>query len=302
MLKPHLLLTILIFALVGGLAAHFANQGGWHLPTSTYDGGTGTATHPRTGTDDRNPYDAGREDTESGGSYSNSGERNVPGQFDYYALVLSWSPTYCAEAGQDDAMQCNPNNGRRYAFVLHGLWPQYERGYPSECRLARRPFVPQPVIDTMLDIMPSKRLVIHEYRAHGTCSGLDPVNYFATAHRLFDGIKIPEKFRNPAQVQWVSPSDIRDSFLRANPAFDANMIGVVCGNERLKEVRFCVSKVGKPRACGTNENQRKLCSADRISIPPTRSAGRGDDADSQTIDRSDDSLPGPRGDFGRRAQ
>src|SRR5262245_26202773 len=54
------------------------------------------------------------------------------GDFDYYALSLSWSPTYCtSQVGQNDSQQCGP--GRTYAFVVHGLWPQYERGWPENC-------------------------------------------------------------------------------------------------------------------------------------------------------------------------
>ena len=57
----------------------------------------------------------------------------LPGQFDYYALSLSWSPTYCgSNAGQNDPQQCGP--GRAYAFVVHGLWPQYAQGWPENCR------------------------------------------------------------------------------------------------------------------------------------------------------------------------
>ena len=113
-----------------------------------------------------------------GGSGNDSGSRsgdgrNVAGQFDYYALALSWSPTHCSTPeGENDTLQCSRRDGRRYAFVLHGLWPQYEHGYPESCRIEQRPFVPQPVIDNVLDIMPSKGLVIHQYRKHGTCSGL----------------------------------------------------------------------------------------------------------------------------------
>ena len=240
-------------------------------------------------------------------SYRSDGQRNVAGQFDYYALVLSWSPTYCAEKGDNDRMQCNRSDGRRYSFVLHGLWPQYERGYPSDCELPRRPFVPEPVIDSMLDVMPSRGLVIHEYRAHGTCSGLDPAPYFSTARRLFDGIKIPERFRNPFQSQYVSPSDIRNEFLRANPGLGDDMLTVVCNGSggQLKEVRFCFSKGGKPRACGENENQRKLCSADRVFIPPARSTAQDETTRgrSQSFDPNQNSpLPGPRMDDGYRAQ
>ena len=54
-----------------------------------------------------------------------------PGEFDYYALALSWSPSYCATNGGRDPNQCG--SGRRLGFVLHGLWPQYEKGYPQSC-------------------------------------------------------------------------------------------------------------------------------------------------------------------------
>ena len=51
------------------------------------------------------------------------GNDHEAGSFDYYALSLSWSPTYCADKGaRDGGPQCN--GPRPYAFVLHGLWPQ----------------------------------------------------------------------------------------------------------------------------------------------------------------------------------
>lgn len=51
-----------------------------------------------------------------------------PGRFDYYAVALSWSPAFCAT--HDDPDQCAP--GRQAGFVLHGLWPQYERGLSAK--------------------------------------------------------------------------------------------------------------------------------------------------------------------------
>src|SRR5262245_40576168 len=54
------------------------------------------------------------------------------GVFDYYLLALSWSPTYCA--GLDDGRydpQCHGRERRPYAFVLHGLWPQFENRWPE---------------------------------------------------------------------------------------------------------------------------------------------------------------------------
>lgn len=310
MLRPHLLLTILVFALLGFYVAHFVAEQRPALSPSTIPSGSSTGASTGSGGSSR------RADNDDYGSRSDrdgygGGE---PGKFDYYALVLSWSPTYCSNQGRDDDTQCNRRDGRRYSFVLHGLWPQYENGYPSNCRLSRRPFVPEPVISNMLDIMPSRGLVIHEYRTHGTCSGLDPVQYFATAHRLFDSISIPDRFRNPFESQIVSAADVEREFLRANPQFRPDMIAVVCGGAggSLREVRLCLSKDGKPRSCGQNETRRKLCTANQVFIPPARStkenngqSGQSGSAnrDPAAINRSSP-LPGPRMDYdyGRRAQ
>ena len=40
----------------------------------------------------------------------------------------------------DDRQQCAP--GRRFAFVVHGLWPQYTKGWPEFCR-TRENWIPQ---------------------------------------------------------------------------------------------------------------------------------------------------------------
>jgi ribonuclease T2 len=208
--------------------------------------------------------------------FNTSQERNVAGQFDYYALVLSWSPSYCSTAGENADEQCNRNDGKRFSFVLHGLWPQYDKGYPEMCRTARKPFVPQPLMDRMLDIMPSTSLIVHEYRKHGVCSGLQPDEYFGTARRLFTSIRVPERYSNPFEAQFLSPDQVVSDFTRANPQLTADMMAVACGGagSRLKEIRFCFSKDGKPRNCGDNENQRRMCSANRMFVPPVRSVAR----------------------------
>jgi ribonuclease T2 len=203
-------------------------------------------------------------------------QRNVAGEFDYYALVLSWSPTYCSGSGDDDEQQCNRRDGKRFSFVLHGLWPQYDKGYPQNCRTARRPFVPQPLIDRMLDIMPSTRLVIHEYRKHGTCSGLQPDGYYNLSRELFNSIRIPQRYQNPFETQYASPGEVMADFRRANPELTSDMMAVACGGagNRLREIRFCFTKDGQPRSCGQNEDQRRLCSTNRMFIPPARSTAR----------------------------
>lgn len=208
-------------------------------------------------------------------------DRNVPGRFDYYALVLSWSPTYCATIRSDRYdPQCHRKDGRRYAFVLHGLWPQHERGWPENCPTRARPFVPQPLIDSMLDIMPSSRLVIHEYRKHGTCSGLTPEAYYGLSRRLFSSIKIPQRFVLPNQDFTTSPNDVVNAFVQSNPGLKRDMMGVACGGpgNRLREVRICFSRDGELTRCGRNEEQNRLCRASSMYVPPVRGGAppRGD--------------------------
>lgn len=192
------------------------------------------------------------------------------GQFDYYALVLSWSPTYCATRrhGRRDP-QCE--GGRPYAFVMHGLWPQYERGYPEYCRMKTRPWVSKKIISEMLDIMPSPGLIIHEYKKHGTCAGLSAQAYYAEARRLYNKITIPERYIQPEQSQLVTPDELEKDFLNANPKMNADMISVSCGRRgRLREIRVCFSKQGDLRRCGSNENQKRLCRRPKIVLPPVR--------------------------------
>lgn len=196
------------------------------------------------------------------------------GDFDYYALVLSWSPTFCAELepGRTDP-QCSANGGRRYAFVLHGLWPQYERGWPERCPTADGGFVPRAAADRMLDIVPSRNLVFHEYRKHGTCSGLGVDGYLAQARRLYEKVAIPAAFKNVSDARFfVSPASLESQFLAANPGLRADAISIACGGsgDRLRDVHICFDKSGAFTSCGANQDQQRLCRAQKMYVPPVR--------------------------------
>jgi ribonuclease T2 len=194
-------------------------------------------------------------------------ERNRPGDFDYYVLVLGWSPAYCNMEGRDRRDdQCE--DGREHAFTLHGLWPQYERGWPKDCRISHRPFVPQSIIDQMNDIMPGGGLVIHEYRAHGTCSGLDPERYFAISRELYARVVVPAPFKQGDETLHLTPAEIETDFLGANPWLKPEMISISCRKGQLLDIRVCFDRELAPRACGVNEDQRRLCKLDKVSVPP----------------------------------
>jgi ribonuclease T2 len=192
------------------------------------------------------------------------------GDFDYYVLSLSWSPTWCAsDAGRNDAEQCA--SGRRFAFVVHGLWPQYDRGWPQYCDSDER-WVPSGLIAALRDIMPSKALVIHQWRKHGTCSGLAQADYFATVRRLFAALHIPARYRAPSDQLAISPGGLVSDFVTTNAGLDASMLSLRCGNARdtarLRELRVCYSRAGRFRACGRNE--QRACNARILKLPAVR--------------------------------
>ncbi len=209
------------------------------------------------------------------------------GKFDYYLMSLSWSPSYCATLPKDGYdPQCNRRDGKRYSFVLHGVWPQFEKGWPQNCPSADRGFVPRPVATRMLDIMPSERLVFHEYRKHGVCSGLGVDGYFDLSRTLFNKVKIPAKYAAIADPRtFVSTQDIVADFMAANPGMKPDNMVVECGGPgpRLKEVRVCFDKGGNFRSCGRNENQSRLCSAPRMYVPPVRGEPAAPSAAGQKI-------------------
>lgn len=190
---------------------------------------------------------------------------DTPGDFDFYVLSLSWSPTYCEDKGRSDRIQCG---GRPYAFVVHGLWPQYERGFPSDCATDQPGNVPRRTVDQMLDIMPSPGLIRHEWQTHGTCSGLDQARYFDFVRRAGAAVVIPPRFVDVQDYLTVTPREVEGAFGDANPNLARDSISVTCDSRRLKEVRICMTKDLHFRSCP--EVDRSSCRRDRVVMPPIR--------------------------------
>jgi len=192
-----------------------------------------------------------------------------PVRFDYYVLVLSWLPSYCASEAADSSRDPQCNSGKGKSFGLHGLWPAYAQGWPQDCQTGERDWVPQTVIDDMRDIMPSKSLIIHEYRAHGTCSGLAPARYFAVARYLYRRVAIPPRFAAGGNMPSLSPAEIEQAFVTANDWLSPGMIEVTCRQRQLLDVRVCFNRDLTPRACGKNE-ARRSCRSPSVAMSPDR--------------------------------
>jgi ribonuclease T2 len=173
-------------------------------------------------------------------------ESERAGDFDYYLLTLSWSPTWCALIGDArDDPQCE----RPFGFTLHGLWPQYETGFPTYCRTAEGdPNRAQTA--GMADIMGGAGLAFYEWKKHGRCSGLSAADYFATARRAYDIVTIPPVLRGLARDVTLPASVVEDAFVESNPQLSPDMLTVTCDEGMIEEVRICLTRDLEPRVCG----------------------------------------------------
>lgn len=184
--------------------------------------------------------------------------------FDFYVLSLSWSPSHCeAEGAQANRRQCGP--GRDLAFIVHGLWPQFERGYPEFCASGEPGRVPEELIATALDIMPSAGLIGHQWRKHGSCTGLSQREYLEAAREAYGRVAIPRSFSTAGAAREANPGDVERAFIEVNQTLPADGIAVTCAQGRLAEVRICLSKELEFRSCP--EVDARACRSPSVSLP-----------------------------------
>lgn len=207
------------------------------------------------------------ETNRTSGSRNASGHTNhtePAGTFDFFVLALSWSPSFCEIKGeQADRRQCGDTP---HAFIVHGLWPQFERGYPEFCNTEHSSRVPQRQMNAMFDLMPSSGLIIHQWRKHGSCSGMAQNKFFDLLRAARDKVTIPPEYRQPVAYRNVDPSAMEKAFLEVNPGLVAGGIAVTCDRRYLREVRICMTRDLAFRAC--NEVDRGHCRRSKALMPP----------------------------------
>lgn len=176
------------------------------------------------------------------------GER--AGDFDYYVLALSWSPTWCAlEGAGRGSPQCAPE--RDHSFVLHGLWPQFEDGWPSFCRtVARDPSRAQTA--AMDDLTGAPGLAWYQWKKHGRCSGLSAADYFAAARKAHDAVTIPPVLAGLDRDVTLPATVVEQAFLEVNPQLSRDQITITCKAGRIQEARICLTRDLQPRRCGAD--------------------------------------------------
>jgi ribonuclease T2 len=189
-----------------------------------------------------------------------------PGVFDFYVLSLSWSPTFCADKGDGNREQCGTE--KDFRFIVHGLWPQYEKGYPDFCLTQEPERVPIALGRPLMDIMPSMGLIGHQWRKHGSCTGLGQKDYFAKTREAYSRVRIPEDLSGSRSPLAFSTDQIEEKFITANPGMSRRGIATSCEGRQLEEVRICLTKDLRFRDCA--EVDRGGCRIRNVTLPPPR--------------------------------
>jgi ribonuclease T2 len=208
------------------------------------------------------------------GVLAQDARQNEPGKFDFYVLTLSWSPTYCeasaersSSSGRSSSQRDQQCGDRPFSFVVHGLWPQYDKGFPEYCQQPA-PRLDRATVSSIVDLMPSPRLIFREWDKHGTCSGLTARAYFDQIRRARAAVKIPDNFLELREPLTVTPDEIEEAFVKANPGLTRTGVAVTCDSRRLNEVRVCMTKDLKFQDCA--EIDRRACRRDKLVMPPVR--------------------------------
>jgi len=192
------------------------------------------------------------------------GER--AGEFDYYVVSLSWSPNWCLREGDArDSPQCEKGIG--HGWILHGLWPQFHRGYPSFCQTAERPPTRRMTRD-MADIMGTSGLAWHQWKKHGTCTGLSATSYYALSRDAYARVTQPEIFRKLKRRVRLPATVVEDAFLQSNPAMEADGVTITCRADQIHEARICLSKSLDPVPCG--QDVVRDCKLKKALFAPVR--------------------------------
>ena len=189
----------------------------------------------------------------------------VAGDFDYYVLALSWQPGWCRTTGDGrGADECGRGSG--LDFTVHGLWPQYEQGWPDYCDTPERD-PSRREAQAMTDLM-DPGLALHQWRKHGRCSGLSAGDYYAALRQAAESMTIPAPFDDLPRDITLPPAVVEDAFLEANPGLSPDGITVTCKAEVLAEVRICLTRDLESRDCAPDA--RRDCSRPRVLMEKVR--------------------------------
>lgn len=188
---------------------------------------------------------------------------------DGWRMVFSWSPLYCSANLSSKEPQCT----EEHYFVNHGLVP-FRRSGPAEKDDSCAEWdMSEADSDRWLWVIPNKARVRALWRKHGSCSGLDTVQYLAAVDRASRRVQIPERYKQVTERLDTTASAVRQAFVEANPGLTADSVDLICKGSRLSEVNICFDADFGFRSCEATkecgENLRLVpIRASRVGVEP----------------------------------
>lgn len=127
--------------------------------------------------------------------------QNKKASIDYYTLVLSWSPAFCASQQKryaenlPDAVQYQCGETQQFGWIIHGLWPQSAKArrvaeHPRFCQGDLKP-LPRELIEEFMPESPDAKLLQGEWEKHGACAFKDARSYFEKQRELYQALSLP---------------------------------------------------------------------------------------------------------------
>lgn len=192
------------------------------------------------------------------------GER--AGDYDYLVLSLSWSANWCAlEGDARDSEQCDPAHD--FDWVVHGLWPQYEDGWPAYCPTNERAPSRQ-VTTAQADIFGAGGAAWYQWKKHGVCTGLSAEQYYGVTRLALQKVNRPAVLAKLTKPVRVPAAVIEEAFLEANPDWSADMVTITCSDGYIQEARICFDTKLNPRPCAPDT--RRDCTLKDARLEPVR--------------------------------
>src|SRR5262249_10998948 len=92
--------------------------------------------------------------------------------------------------------------------------------------------------------------------------------YFENVRKARAAVKIPDTYIAPSAPLTVTPDEVEEAFVQANPGLTRDAIAVTCTSRRLAEVRICLGK--DFRSPASPAIRVRACRPDELVMPPVR--------------------------------
>lgn len=120
----------------------------------------------------------------------------------------------------------------------------------------------------MADIMGTSGLAWHQWKKHGTCTGLSAAAYYALSRKAYARVTRPAVFRKLDRKVLLPAAVVEEAFLKSNPDMFADGVTITCRNEQIQEARICLSKDLNPVPCG--QDVLRDCTLKKAGFAPLR--------------------------------